>query len=36
MIKINDDKTLLIGNTSLKNNEYEISYRNVTVDAKIK
>ena len=32
MIKINDDRTLLIGNTSLKNNEYEILSQNVTVD----
>ncbi len=36
MIKINDDKTLLIGNTSLKNNEYEISSKNVTVDSQNK
>ena len=36
MIKINDDKTLLIGNTSLKNNEYKISSQNVTVDSQNK
>ena len=36
MIKINDDRTLLIGNTSLKNNEYEISSQNVTVDSQNK
>ena len=36
LIKINDDKTLLVGNTSLKNNEYEISSKNVTVDSENK
>ena len=36
MIKINDDKTLLIGNTSLQNNEYKISSQNVTVDSQNK
>ena len=32
MVKINDMKTMLIGDTSLKNNEYEISSKNVTID----
>ena len=36
MIKINDGRTLLIGNTSLKNNEYEISSQNVTIDSQNK
>jgi hypothetical protein len=36
MIKINDDRTLLVGNTSLKNNEYEISSQNVTIDSQNK
>jgi lipopolysaccharide export system protein LptA len=33
MIKINENKTMLIGNTSLKNTEYEIKSKNVTVDS---
>ena len=33
MVKINENKTMLIGNTSLKNNEYEISSKNVTIDS---
>ena len=33
MVKINDNKTMLIGDTNLKNNEYEISSKNVTIDA---
>ena len=33
MVKINEKKTILIGNTSLKNNEYEIKSKNVTVDS---
>ncbi|MDB9824860.1 LPS export ABC transporter periplasmic protein LptC [Alphaproteobacteria bacterium] len=33
MIKINENKTILIGNTSLKNTEYEIKSKNVTVDS---
>ena len=32
MVKINENKTMLIGDTSLKNNEYEISSKNVTID----
>ena len=36
MIKINDGRTLLIGNTSLKNNEYEILSQNVTIDSQNK
>ena len=33
MVKINDNKTILIGDTSLKNDEYEISSKNVTIDS---
>ena len=33
MVKINDNKTMLIGDTNLKNNEYEISSKNVTIDS---
>ena len=33
MVKINENKTMLIGNTSLKNNDYEIKSKNVTVDS---
>ena len=33
MVKINENKTMLIGDTSLKNNEYEIKSKNVTVDS---
>lgn len=32
MVKINENKTMLIGDTNLKNNEYEISSKNVTID----
>lgn len=32
MVKINENKTMLIGDTSLKNSEYEISSKNVTID----
>ena len=32
MVKINENKTMLIGDTSLKNNEYEIFSKNVTID----
>ena len=32
MVTINENKTMLIGDTSLKNNEYEISSKNVTID----
>ena len=32
MVKINENKTMLIGDTSLKNNEYEISSKNATID----
>jgi hypothetical protein len=33
MVKINENKTMLIGDTSLKNDEYEISSKNVTIDS---
>ena len=33
MVKINENKTMLIGETSLKNNDYEIKSKNVTVDS---
>jgi 2-succinyl-5-enolpyruvyl-6-hydroxy-3-cyclohexene-1-carboxylate synthase len=33
MVKINENKTMLIGDTSLKNNEFEILSKNVTIDS---
>ena len=36
MIKINDNKTVLLGNASLENDEYQISSKNVTVDSEKK
>ncbi len=36
LIKVNDDLTLLSGEASLKNNEYEIKSSDVTVDSKNK
>ena len=33
LVKINENKTMLIGNTNLKNDKYEITSKNVTIDS---